>query len=173
MPRFPTLSTLFNILQRLQTTTLATKNRLVGGRAVGATNRTLPRRNAVERSNLRPFGIKGYFGANRREDAANALDAGRREIVGKSRQSRRRSGRPAVEALDFRTVANGRGDADRRELRNRASNDGRNASRARVPPSPVPTRVSTIKYLVAKPGWRHGKFYRLFPSPPTSVNRSI
>ena len=63
----------FQRFQRSPTKPLATKNRQVGGRAVGATNRTLPRRNAVERSNLRPFGIKGYFGFNRRNDAANAL----------------------------------------------------------------------------------------------------
>ena len=67
MPRYQTF---FNIFQ---TRTLATKLGSFGGRAVGATNRTLPRRNAVERSNLRPFGIKGYFGSNRRNDAANVL----------------------------------------------------------------------------------------------------
>ena len=63
----------FQRFQRSPTKPLATKNRQVGGRAVGATNRTLPRRNAVERSNLRPFGIKGYFGSHRRQNAANAF----------------------------------------------------------------------------------------------------
>lgn len=86
LPRFQTF---FNIFKRRRLRRKSALRR--SGRRRDESD--APRRNAVERSNLRPFGIKGYFGANRPNGAANALKIGRREIVGKSRQSRRRSGR--------------------------------------------------------------------------------
>lgn len=131
----------------------------LGGRAVGATNRTLPRRNAVERSNLRPFGIKGYFGSNRRTNVANAL----RRPTRNCRQvatiaaplAPNENGNPAFERPQ--TVEATSIDANCEPRVKRRAN---RKSRSRSPP-PVPTRVSTIKYLALQRRKRRGKFYLL------------
>ena len=118
-----------------------------------------PRRNAVERSNLRPFGIKGYFGSNRRTNVANAL----RRPTRNCRQvatiaaplAPNENGNPAFERPQ--TVEATSIDANCEPRVERRSN---RKSRSRSPP-PVPTRVSTIKYLALQRRKRRGKFYLL------------
>ena len=146
--------------------TLATKNRLVrrsGRRRDESDAPSTERGRKVEPKAVRNKGIF-RVGPNA-QDAANAFNVGRREIVGKSRQSRRRSKGEKRKIQLSPADERSRRRRSTRTAEPRVERRSNRKSRSRSPP-PVPTRVSTIKYLLFNLRKNRGKFYAisLFPT---------
>lgn len=158
-----------NVFQHFQTTTFAAK---IGASAVGPSARRVGRSSAERGRKVEPKAVrnKGIFRGEPTKRRCERLKVGRREIVGKSRQSRRRSERTKTGAQFSPARKRSRRRRSTRTAEPRVERR-KIASRARVSPPPVPTRVSIIKYLALGTERNRGKFY-LFSLVQKSRRRS-